>query len=510
MTEPEHTALDRAALYLSTFLFGAIVMAFEMIASRFLNPFFGSSIYTWGGLIAVMLAGMALGYYLSGRLADRYPRPLGLALLIAPAPVWMAVLPFFADSVSLFVVQAVPDLRLAVIVCSMLLFFVPVMLLSAASPYALRLLIPSTAEAGRIAGQVTGLSTVGSIVGTLGAVMILIPNLGTKTITWSLAAAAVITILIVLTPHLARRAGVAMAALALAILTLPHPAHAITMDELRDNLIEEVESPYNQIYVFKRGDLVSMKFGLYETRYTESVSNVADPADMPLRYLQVMSLGLACAQKAERMAMVGLGGGTLPRYLHHFMPEALMESAEIDPEVIRLAKAHFGYADAPNLRALEQDGRVFLVRAAEPYDVIFLDAYRGWFVPFHLTTREFYELVKAKLTPGGCAVQNVDPSTLLFDATMATMSAVFPRVDIFEAGGNLIVIGSLDPARAPETWRANAEALQARYNFRYPLADLISAQTTRDWDRSKAPLTDDFAPAEMLNSIERGNTPPRP
>lgn len=517
-------AAERSSLYLATFLMGVAVMAFEMLASRYLNPFFGSSIYTWGGLIGVVLAAMAVGYVWGGRLADRYPSPLVLTALVAPAPIYMALMPLFVDSVSLFVINLIPDVRYGAMAASLVLFCPPVALMSAVSPFVVRLLIESTAESGRIAGQVTGLSTIGSIVGTLGTVFILVPIMGTRDITFALSLGAFVAAMLMALPAMRVATDVSVkrrAQMWLLIFTLAYAgavtfvfftgkARAVEIDELTQGLIEEVETPYNTVFVFRNGDYVTMKFGLYEIRYTESVTNTKDRLELPVRYTREMTLGAACAASLNRMAMIGLGGGTTSRYLHSYLPDMPIDAVEIDPDVSALARKYFDLPEDEHHIVHEQDGRVFLIRAEHAYDIIMLDAYRGWFVPFHLTTREFYELVKQKLAPGGCAIQNVDPSTLLFDATMATMKSVFANVETFQAGGNIVIIAYDGPAKSADDWRMAAEARQNQFSFRYDLPGMLASRTELSWDASAQVLTDDFAPAEILNGIERGNGPDAP
>ncbi|MGQ0740828.1 MAG: spermidine synthase [Alphaproteobacteria bacterium] len=500
---------ERAALYAATFLLGAIVMAFEMLATRYLNPFFGSSIYTWGSLIAVVLAGMACGYFLGGRVADRFPSPAVFAGIIAPAPLLLLMLPQIADHVALGFAETDLDVRLGVLAAALILFFLPTMLLSAAGPFAIRLLIASRERAGHIAGAVYAISTAGSIVGTLGTVFFLIPNFGTRANTYGLAVLSALIVPIILTPRWLRRTGMVAGVFLCAFAVLsPQAATARqpTLQDLTEGLIDQEETPYNQIYVFRDGDYRTMKFGLYERRFTESVSNAKKPRELPLAYTRAMTMAAACSANANRALMIGLGGGTVVRYLEQFMPETQFVQVEIDPGVIRLAKKHFGVRESPRMRIVERDGRHFLNREKEPYAIIFVDAYRGWFVPFHLTTREFYALAKSKLAPGGCLVQNVDPSTLLFDATMATISKVFTNVDTMKAGGNIVIFAYEGSKRHPRDWAGLAKTAQQRYRFAYDLRKLAKDFQPVKWNRSTSALTDDFAPSEILNMEDR---PPR-
>ena len=499
---------ERAALYTATFLLGAVVMSFEMLATRYLNPFFGSSIYTWGSLISVVLAGMSSGYLMGGLVADRYTYPAVFAAIIAPAPLLLALLPQIADPIALSLAETDLDVRVGVLAASMALFFLPTMLLSAAAPFSIRLLMASRDRAGHVAGAVTAISTAGSIVGTLGTVFFLIPNFGTRMNTYGLALLSALIIPIILAPRFMRRAAPVLAVLCFATLFWPEHAQAgsPSLAQLKEGLIEQKETPYNQIYVFHEGKYATMKFGLYERRFTESVSNPLNPRELPLSYTRAMTLGVACSATANRALMIGLGGGTTVRYLSQFMPDTDFTEVEIDPGVIAMAEKYFDVSEGPHVHIIERDGRLFLNHAGNPYDLIFVDAYRGWFVPFHLTTKEFYALAKSRLAPGGCLVQNIDPSTLLFDAIMATMTRVFANVETVKANGNIVVIAYDGPRRDGDWWWDHAFDAQKRYQFAYDLRDLGRDFKVMTWDKNTAPLTDDFAPAEILNMERR---PPR-
>ena len=163
----------------------------------------------------------------------------------------------------------------------------------------------------------------------------------------------------------------------------------------------------------------------------------------------------------------------LKRYLHQYMPDAHVRVSELDPDVIELARKHFQLRENDRYRVFAMDGRLFLRRQQAQFDVILVDAYRGPFVPFHLLTREFYELAKKRLAPGGVVAQNVEPSTMLFDSAVATMRAVFETVDMYPGGGNVVVVAYDGPRRD----LAHAQLVRSRsldefgrrcQNFLYP------------------------------------------
>lgn len=223
-------------VYANAFVTGAVVMGFEMLGSRYLNPFFGSGIYTWAALISTVLAALTAGYFFGGWMADRNPRPSGLGWLVVGGSAYLAVIPLFADGMLDLLTSMLGGLsdqrefeRWGSIAGAMLLLFVPLALLGVYSPYAIRLTLRATARSGTVAGRIYGISTLGSIFGTLFVTFYLIPTMGSRHITYLLAAIGVAAGLsfLVVRPAGARRAAPAVAAALLAaVLAAPEPVRA--------------------------------------------------------------------------------------------------------------------------------------------------------------------------------------------------------------------------------------------------------------------------------------------
>ncbi len=269
-------------------------------------------------------------------------------------------------------------------------------------------------------------------------------------------------------------------------------------------LLERRESTYNNIFIFGDADSVTMTFGQNKRYYTESRIRLSDPLGLNVDYTRYMTLGVAYAPKAERILEIGLGGGSTVSYLAAALPEATITAVELDGAVVDMAKKYFHFRETERLKAVVADGRSFLLRNDERYDLILIDAYRGPFVPFHLLTKEFYALVKSRLAPGGVVVQNIEPSTMLFDSATATLNSVFPAVDLYEAGGNVVAIGHAGPQLARDELLARAARAQARYEMRYDLRTMAEARRVLTRPTGKI-LTDDFAPVETLRAIEKHN-----
>jgi spermidine synthase len=268
-------------------------------------------------------------------------------------------------------------------------------------------------------------------------------------------------------------------------------------------MIEQRESEYNSIFVYERGGMIYMSFGHNSKIWTESAYDPGDVTKLPIQYTRAMTAGLAYPSSLERVLEIGFGGGRTAWYLHHFMPEVSVTSVELDPEVVALAKIHFGIKDEPNFQVVTKDGRLYLASNDLTYDIIFVDAYRGPFVPFHLLTQEFYKLAKSRLTPGGVVVQNIEPSTMLFDSALATIASVFANVDVYDAGGNYVAVAYDGPAISHEQLLMTAAKRQALYNFAYALPEVLGPRRVLDRTLEGSVLTDDFAPVESLKSIER-------
>ena len=270
--------------------------------------------------------------------------------------------------------------------------------------------------------------------------------------------------------------------------------------------VEARESQYSTIYIARNGGVTSMVFGINQSLFTESLYNPSTPRVLPVEYTRTMTVAVAYPPAVNKVLEIGLGGGTTAQYLHLHMPQADITCVEIDKEVIALATKYFGFKPDARLRAVEADGRRFFARDRGRYDVIMVDAYRGTFVPFHLLTREFFTIVKSRLTPGGVMAQNIEPCTMLYPAAINTLRAVFANVEIYRASGNVVAIAYDGPEKTRAQLGARAAQLQRTHNFHHPLLPLM---VNRRIQRANEPggrvLVDDFAPAEALAGVARGN-----
>jgi spermidine synthase len=507
-------------VWLIAFLCGAVVMALEILGARILQPYFGSGILTWASLIAVFLAAMSGGYFLGGWLADRFPTfaGLGLLLLLASGSI-LLILPMerwlfpSLETARNFAVgmESLPERlagRYGVLVAAAMFFWLPAMLLATASPYLIRLASKSVATTGRTAGGIYAVSTVGSIVGTLGCAFVLLPQQGVRTVLWELALViAVVAIVCLLTSYRPRNGRHWLTVLLLPLLFSVASAR----------VIYQRESLYHRIVVEDVGNIRYLRF---DASY-QSGMDLRDPDRAVFPYTDYLHLGIVFKPDAQKVLFVGLGGATAPKKFRKDYPSMTIHIAEIDPAVKEVAEQFFGFREDEQMKVFLDDGRVYLRKTKETYDLIVLDAYFGSryevTLPFHLVTREFFELAKARLSDEGVVVFNLvgrleGAQSRVTRAILKTMRAVFPELYLFPVEyrqspllfgrRNLIVIAPKRPLRwTPDTIVNRARQLVQEGKVKVTrLPDFAADLYRKPIPTDDVPiLTDDYAPVEFLN-----------
>ncbi len=184
MAEPVILRGASARIYINAFLVGAVLMGFEMLGSRYLNPYFGSGIGAWASLISMVLCALSIGYFIGGAVVDRYPSPRVIAISVFFAAAYLMLVPATADRVMSWILKTFGDGPGAILFAAAALLLVPLTLLGTFSPVAVRLLVRSMNETGRVAGLVYAISTIGNVAGTLITTFALIPTIGSRSITY--------------------------------------------------------------------------------------------------------------------------------------------------------------------------------------------------------------------------------------------------------------------------------------------------------------------------------------
>lgn len=493
----------RPILELIVFTSGGVLLALEIVASRVVAPFFGNSVYVWGSLIGVFLAALSLGYYLGGRIATHRPQPGPFLALVLAGGVATFPIPHVAGAVLGEVAGRDLGPRWGPLLGSTALFFVPGVLMATVSPYAVRLKARTVEGVGNVAGVLYALSTLGSIAGTLLAAFVLISWLPVSSIIRWLGVTEMA--LAVLGFVWARRAvPAAVAAGTVAVITLL--SAAVPADG--PGVVYARDTVYHRITVSDEGVIRYLRLD----RYWQSARDRAAPLHTVFSYTDYLHLPLALIPPPRRVLFVGMGGGTAPTRFFHDYPNLAIDVVEIDPVVAGTARRYFDLPRSPRLTVHVQDGRLWLRRAADRYDLIILDAYLIDTIPFHLATREFYAEAAARLTPGGAVAANVigalrGPQSRLFRAIDKTFASVFPAVYVFPVDGdagealqNIIIVGTAGPRLGARAVRAQAEA--AVVSGRVTVAGFVQDAATlvdRPIDTADVPLlTDDFAPTDLL------------
>lgn len=503
--------MARLRFYWVVFAGGAVLMALEILSSRLLAPRFGSSVYVWGSIISVFLAALSVGYWWGGRLADRTPTMGGLGRMVTWAAATQVVLlltgPRLADLLGIWTGAA----PWGTLVAATALFAPPSLLLATISPYAVRLAARDIEHLGHTAGRLYALSTVGSLVGTLGATFGLIPFLSLTTGLAVLLAVTAATALVALAGDLARgrhRVTATAAALLLMVAAVgpPRPGSG------DPGLVHERTTPYQTLRVLDRDGV----------RYLESdrvLHGAVDLAsgELALHYPRLFPLAAVLAPQVRRVLVLGMGGGNFLPYLRRALPDARFDLVDVDPAVPEVARRYMGFAPDDGVTVHVSDGRTFLERrpAETAWDLIVVDTYIGLSVPFHMTTREFVATVDAHLAPGGVVAVNLaagldEPFPRAIYRTLGTR---FETLYAFPVPGlaNTVVFATHRPPLDPAELRRRAAALDRRADFDPPLAELARRETEVRLDLSEVPvLSDRFAPVDRLIHLGSKNLPTPP
>ena len=427
---------DGWRLKVVVFISGAVLMGLEMAGSRVLATHFGSSIYVWGAIISVFLAALAGGYYSGGIIADRRPTFLLLNVLLLIAGCWLLVIPLYANWICRAVRYINFGERLDPLIATILLFGGPSVLLGMVSPFAVRLAARSLDKIGNLSGRLYALSTVGSIAGTLITAFWLIPLIGVRTLLQALG-----TCLVVLTFVVIPKSRKPIIAAPLAIFVgcmILFPLVQLRLQTENQQIIFEADSAYHHIQVVDNAQTNS-RF-LRFNNYTESGISLTAPNETLLHYTNAFQLGRIFSRSVERVLIIGGGGGVGARKFVSDDPRVVVDLVEIDAMVVDVGRKFFYLQNSDRLRVHTDDGRRFVRKTSDQYDLVILDAYTiGGQIPFHLTTQEFMREVKAKLKPGGVVVANIycalgGPRSRVLRSEYKTMLSVFPEVHLFPLG----------------------------------------------------------------------------
>ena len=501
--------MNRAFLYTTVFVGGMSTLAIELSASRLLGAVFGTSNIIWANVIGLILLYLTVGYFVGGRWADRSPYPRTLYRILVWAAFLSALIPLVArpilSAAAAAVVQAEAGVALGSFVATIALFAVPITLLGTVSPFAIKLGVKRVEDAGRISGAIYAISTMGSLLGTFIPTLLTLPELGTTGTFLLFAGILYVVALVGLFTQVGGRALVWLwMPIVLVILLIAFPRTPLRAAGVGATLLEERETAYNYIQVQEDTNgyrLLSLNEG-------QGVHSIYHPT--VYRYQGTWDYFLSAPyfnagmtpDRVTSLLVVGLAAGTIPRQYQHVYGDIRMVGLEIDEGIIEAGYQWFGLDELPSLRAIAEDGRLGLNQLQETFDVIAVDAYKPPYIPWHLTTVEFFGEVRAKLTPNGVLAINVGrtPSDRrLVDALTNVLSENFASVHAIDVprSFNTILYATVQPT-TPEMLADNLNALDP--DAQPLLYDVISSTVASlvPIHRSDIVFTDDRAPVETL------------
>ncbi|MCA1957432.1 MAG: fused MFS/spermidine synthase [Nitrospira sp.] len=511
MTHPA-SHVSRGFLLFTALVTGAVVMALEIIGSRLLAPVFGNSLYVWGALIGVILAAMSSGYAFGGWMADRYTGGGVLAALLLGSGSWTFLVAWGNQPVLFEIEKLVQDPRWGPCLAATVLLAPPAFGLSGVLPAMLRLAVADMAHMGFHTGRMIALSTVGSLTGTWGTAFFLLSWIGTQSLLTWLGIIQILLGLRWLITGTAAHASIRLVAMGGSVIIGILPWFPI--QRLNQPIYQE-DSPYQQVRI--RDDELFRYLILDRTFHATMWK--ADPVALFLPYSQLMVATLALHPEPKQALILGHGGGSIAKWLARQWPTLEVDVVEVDPAVVRMAEVYFDYHPPANHRVFIKDARAFLRSMDRTYDVIWIDAFARDMIPFHLTTVEFFALVRAHLAPEGILAVNLASSGTEGDLARAasvvqTMKRSFPTIETFAVEGpwktgmtlarNLIFFGGrpIETGSIDEIVEKITDMAMQR---RVPV-EAIALLSTRRSDPWPAgiELTDDFAPYDLLIGREQG------
>lgn len=507
--------------YLSILVFttGAVTLGMELSASRLIEPAFGNSQIVWAALIGLILLYLALGAWVGGKLADRFPRQRELDYTMSLAAAGIALAATVSRPVLTLAARSMADFSVGLLASALLaiflLFSIPGILLGAASPWALRLSLTehTAGHTGQIAGRLAAIGTTGSLLGTFLPVLWLIPAVGTR---WTFFLLA-LTLLTVVTLGSIRHAhrwvplGTLAGVLLLALLTRPG-LPLILGNADAGEVIYADESQYNTIVVRQWGPERHLKLnegvGLHSVYHPQMLLSQGIWDYFLLAPLFRPAPALPTPD--DKLLLIGLAAGTVSELYTNIYGPIPITGVELDPQIIEVAQRYFEM-NQPNLTPVAADGRRWLAQQADSatWSFIAVDAYRPPYIPFHLTTVEFFQLTYQHLAENGVLAINVGRTPTNFalvDALAATAQRVYPTVFVLDEPGppgtlgNSLLVATKRAVTLEDTLLANAIHLPESLpvEFRDFVQEAIQVARPAMPPADAPVFTDDHAPVERI------------
>lgn len=416
-------------MYLTVFITGAVVLVIEILGTRIVAPYYGTTVYVWSSLIGVTMLALTAGYFLGGWLSDKRPNFSILYSIILAAAAVVFIVPFMAAGVLAATNSLGP--RAGALASSAILFTLPLVLLGMVSPYAIRLSIGELKDAGLTAGSLYGVSTVGSFIGAIATGFFLIPMLGIKAI-MDIMAALLILISLGWFIFGARKKAIAAVLIGLLLATLANPHTDAVSYRRKTTILLEKQSLYSKLKIV---DYVDRYRGMIIDNALQTIYD-KEKGEYAIGYIKMLADCAVTHRKTAKTALaIGLGGGAMDKVFR--LRGIDVDNVEIDPLVVKCAKDYFGFDG----KIAVDDGRHYVRNTSKKYDIILLDAYNGYSVSQFLISKEAFLEMKGILNPGGLLLVNTVgklkndgkggvPMDKLVLAVNSTLKAAFNHVSI--------------------------------------------------------------------------------
>lgn len=418
------------------FISGAVIMVIEVVGTRILSPYFGSTTEVFTSIISVIFGFLSIGYWIGGILADKKPFYTFIAHILLISAYSILISFSFSRDILTLLSGTTYDPRIMLLICSIILFGPINILLGMISPYAMRLGTSKFTKMGSTSGKYYALGTIGSIFGTLVAGFILIPLLHTKNIVYLVSVILYILSLISFRNQFSLKKKV--------IFTFIFIGLSILYFHEKGDLkyLIDFDSKYQHISVLDKRIVnnkktINGRYLLINRKCCSSGMNLDNPNDLILFYSKYFKLGEYYSPSAKSYLMIGGGGYSFPRYLLSHNPETTIDVVEIDQAMTDIAKKYFTLTDNSRLKTYTQDGRIFLNKNMKKYDVIIIDVFGNNFIPFSLTTEEALLKIKLGLSHKGVIIVNIisaieGPKNSFFLSILTTYRTLFPETHIFQ------------------------------------------------------------------------------
>jgi spermidine synthase len=453
------------------FIASFCTLVIELVAGRIMAPYVGVSLYTWTSIIGVVLAGISIGAYLGGRMADRYPRTSALGWLL-----FLSGLGAFSISPLTNLIggaQFHTSLMTRILLITTLIFFIPSCLLGMISPVVVKLTLNNLEKTGNVVGKIYAFSTLGSILGTFATGFYLISWMGTRYILLTMGIILILSAFIFGGFFSSKKTlalfflflflSVLLPFVGLRVYATTHPEEfsfpTSPIESMRKIFSYAFKFPLEkESYFWKESDYYTIKLkrsirgnygnpleSLVLDHLIHSYTDLKDPLYLEYEYIRMYEEIVGWqAKKRESLKVLFLGGGgyTFPRFIETKYPLAEIHVVEIDPEITRVVKKYLGVSDPTKIRSFNEDGRWFVMNCKEKgtYDLIFGDAFNDLSIPYHLTTKEFAMQLKNLLKPDGLLLANVIDSFqkgIFLPSYIRTLEEVFGRGNV-----NLMTLSS--------------------------------------------------------------------